>query len=188
MGKTTRKRHHLVGVLAGLFLFLAAGSPAFAAPMSYSFSIGLDTGGTLMGFFTGDDDANPMDGLINNMTGDLVSNFEMTCSGCDASLNNVEWKQSEGDTVSLIWDTVTDTLLGLTASDIMDNGGMGTDFMVFIGAASLRLDPSYYASIRTFDGEVLGHRENIPTPETLALFGLGLFGLGFSRRRARAAD
>ena len=117
----------------------------------------------------------------NNQTGTMRIDFDTSVAGVGAFLN---WSRFDGDPATIsIYDTA-DTLLELFTLTFGPLGGINNgEFHGFLrnmtDIASIRFTGSY---IGAADLAVLAYN-SVPEPGTVALFGIGLMGMGLARRR-----
>ena len=152
-------------------------------------------------------DAATVDSIDGNGTGIFAGTLTNTS-------DTVDWYEFFGDAgdavtidmVSLAFDTCLqlylapsnptagDSRASYTLVDFDDDGGTGTNSLISIG--SLAATGFYVVAAESFSGTndtlgdyllgIGGDVRPIPEPAAIAIFGLGLAGLGFARRRKAA--
>jgi PEP-CTERM motif len=164
------KKKLLVMIAVGL---LAGPMAANAVPVTYQFTV--SDGLNSSGFFTYDDSIIPLGGGTLFQTG-LLTDLAFTWNG-------VAYDETTANTGILSFDSSG----GLTFARFGTHCSGGT-CSVLPDTPSWSLTGGFFfsggdGSVTTYEGLRMGRVSSVPEPGTLALFGLGLAGLGFARRR-----
>ena len=170
-------------ILGLLVLVLLVDSGALqAATITYDFLVdGGDSGPlagvTASGFFSFDDSIVPPGaGIVGEA--DLLSDLEFTWNG-------ISYDETTANTGDLTFDATGALVTGTFGSDCgagFCGAGISDTNSWFVGLA----DEFVYdaGGERLFFGPTSFSLRSVPEPDTLALLGLGLLGLGVTRRRA----
>ena len=121
-------------------------------------------------------------GFPSKAAADYVFTMDITSlQGADAGATLFEFTLADG--LSLTAPTIIDTRLG----DDLDNGGFLTLGVADSLTALFNTGPFLEGSVYQLDTRIETNADvvNIPEPGMLALLGLGLVGIGFTRRRAK---
>jgi len=177
--------------LAVVAIFSLTTGSAMAAPISYNISqTGFAAGGSITGMFTGDD--LNIDGIVGNYPGEVTA--FMASWGGNATIGATSW--TIGDLLGLVYE--------LGTGDIGDDGSLllGIEGLVTTNAEGFTWDSGNGpGGFGAFPGggiqgppqepptgpiittsNLITVTSKVPEPATLALFGIGLAGLGFARK------
>ena len=174
-------------VLTSFLMITALAQPAKAAIIGYDLSWTGASGFSLTGMFSFDDS------LLGtgSITGSSLDSFMIEGFDGGSSMGTFV-----GTPENFNFDTTTE-LLAVGGNSFTSGGqrwnATGTDGVGIIGFESGSSGQSLYVSgsfhsasqISTSDSTLMVARK-VPEPSIIALFGLGLLGLGFARRKVRS--
>ncbi len=178
----------LVVILVSMGL-AAASQSTMAIPMSFNISqTGFAGGGSITGMFTGDD--LDSDGAISSSDGE-VSAFTASWSG-NATIGATSWTLA--DLWGLIYELGTGDIgddgicCGIEGIGVGPNAG-GYEWLSGNGPGGFGAAPG--GGIQGPTGLLITTsnlvKVQVPEPTTLALMGLGLAGIGYRRKKLKAA-
>jgi hypothetical protein len=177
------------GYVFALALMLAT-STTYAMPMTYNFSqTGFSGGATISGSFTGND--LDMDGAINSFLGE-VTNYSVSFSG---NMIVGAFSHSFADLGGLIYVLGNGVFLGddaiLGTEGVASGPGFGPPGGPFTYESGLGPQGTLGGIVIDNNTGATDGSQNlvvvtaVPEPAIITLMGLGLVGIGFSRRKAR---
>jgi hypothetical protein len=182
------------GNVAATFVLVAStlfANTAMAVPTDYIFigsnnPVNVETPGTLNGFFTLESTMFGTTQTGTSWSWNLDHNGERIWDETTPNVNLAAFDvitTLAGDVTSIYFDTDTDPFIGKFLEIIYDVGNTPGDRNTATASHANSADPF----TRLFlDNVSVSQAEAVPEPSIIALFGLGLAGLGFARRRRQS--